>query len=46
MQLALEYRAEAKGRKDYTTADRIRNTLNDAGVEVMDGPQGVNWRLK
>ncbi|MBB1573406.1 MAG: cysteine--tRNA ligase, partial [Bacteroidia bacterium] len=46
MQLALEYRAEAKGRKDYTTADRIRNTLNDAGVEVMDSPQGVNWRLK
>lgn len=45
MRLLLEYRAEAKARKDFTTSDRIRDVLKEAGIEVQDGKDGATWKL-
>ena len=45
MRLLLEYRAEAKARKDFATSDRIRDALKEAGIEVQDGKEGATWKL-
>ncbi len=37
-------RIAAKKAKDYAEADRIRQTLADAGVVLEDTPQGTTWR--
>ncbi|HEY8343512.1 MAG TPA: cysteine--tRNA ligase, partial [Calditerricola sp.] len=39
-------RQEARKRKDWATADAIRDRLNRMGVIVEDTPQGVRWRRK
>ncbi|HEX5776743.1 MAG TPA: cysteine--tRNA ligase [Caulobacteraceae bacterium] len=42
----LEQRLTARNAKDWPTADRIREQLDELGVIVMDGPAGATWRLK
>jgi cysteinyl-tRNA synthetase len=37
-------RAEAKKRRDFATADRIRGQLAAEGVLLEDGPSGTIWR--
>ena len=37
-------RVEAKSRKDWTTADRIRDELKEQGVVVEDSADGSTWR--
>ena len=44
--LLLELRDQAKSNKDWTTSDKIRNKLSDAGFDVKDGKNGVEWKLK
>ncbi len=39
----LELRAEARTRKDFAAADRVREALAAAGLEVHDGPEGSTW---
>jgi cyanophycinase-like exopeptidase len=41
----LEVRGVARRAKDFATSDRVRDALTDAGVEVRDTPQGVEWHL-
>jgi cysteinyl-tRNA synthetase len=45
VELALQQRQAARERKDYQTADAIRDELADAGIQVEDTPDGVRWSL-
>jgi cysteinyl-tRNA synthetase len=37
-------RAEAKARRDFAEADRVRAGLADEGIVLEDGPEGTSWR--
>ncbi|MGI6038137.1 MAG: cysteine--tRNA ligase [Limnochordia bacterium] len=43
LQILLDVRTEAKKKKDYATADAIRDRLREVGIILEDTPQGVNW---
>jgi cysteinyl-tRNA synthetase len=44
MELILGLRQTARERKDWATADSIRNGLQAAGIVVEDSPQGPRWK--
>ncbi len=44
--LLIKLRNDARMRKDYKQSDEIRKKLEDAGIEVMDSPEGTKWRWK
>jgi cysteinyl-tRNA synthetase len=37
-------RQDARQRRDYANADRVRAELAQAGVAIEDGPEGTTWR--
>ena len=41
----LEQRQQARETKDFATADRVRDQLTAAGVEIEDTPQGPRWSV-
>ena len=41
----LKQRAAAQERKDFASADAIRDALAELGVEVSDTPQGPRWKV-
>lgn len=43
---AVGEREEARRRKDYPTADRIRAALAEKGILLEDTPHGVRWKRK
>jgi len=43
--VALEQRQAARSRRDYATADAIRDQLAEAGIVVEDTPGGSRWEL-
>ena len=43
--LLLELRAHAKENRDFATADRIRQSLVDLGIQVNDTPEGATFKL-
>ncbi len=42
----LAQRARARCEKDWAQADRLRDTLAEAGIEVADSPEGAVWKLR
>jgi cysteinyl-tRNA synthetase len=44
IRLLVDLRAEARSYRDWTTADRIRDGLAEAGVSLDDTPSGTRWR--
>jgi cysteinyl-tRNA synthetase len=46
MQTIIQLRQEARGRKDFTTSDLIRNRLGDLNIELKDGKDGTDWQMK
>ena len=46
VKLTLRQRDVARDRRDYATADAIRDGLEEIGVLVEDTPEGPRWELK
>ena len=45
VRLVLQQREAARARKDWPTADAIRDQLNQSGLVIEDSPQGPRWSL-
>ncbi len=45
MRLIIDIRQSARENKDWNTSDKIRDMLKEAGVEIKDTKEGVEWRL-
>jgi cysteinyl-tRNA synthetase len=43
MQLLIDLRAESRKKKDFATADTIRNRLTEIGITLEDRPGGTEW---
>lgn len=46
IELLLEVRQELRKKKDWASADRIRDGLKELGIIVEDTPQGVRWKKR
>jgi cysteinyl-tRNA synthetase len=46
IEILLKLRVEAKDRKDFKSADKIRSQLNDLGIIVHDTKKGFEWEKK
>ena len=44
MELIIELRAQARSKKDWATADTIRDRLREIGVALEDTKDGVRWK--
>jgi cysteinyl-tRNA synthetase len=42
----LAERQQARARRDFATADRIRDELDSEGLEIIDTPEGSRWRRR
>jgi len=45
IQVMIEQRNQARQRRDFTEADRIRDALAAQGVILKDGPEGTRWEM-
>ena len=43
VELLIELRKEARGRKDFASADAIRDRLKSIGIALEDGKEGTRW---
>jgi len=47
MQLLIDIRKDAKGKKDFATSDKITNQLSDLGIAFKDEKGGeMSWSLE
>ena len=44
--LIVEIRHEARQRKDWATADKIRDRLAQLGIKLQDTREGTIWRFE
>jgi cysteinyl-tRNA synthetase len=42
----LDQRQAARATKDFAAADRVRDQLTAAGIDIEDTPQGARWSVK
>jgi cysteinyl-tRNA synthetase len=45
MHLIIQMRNDARLRKDWATADLIRDALKENKVELKDGKDGSSWQV-
>jgi cysteinyl-tRNA synthetase len=45
IELFLQFRQEAREKKDWATADRIRDGLKEQGILIEDTPYGTRWKI-
>ncbi len=43
MRLVIDLRKDIRDRKDWIFADKIRNTLQELGIQLKDGKEGTQW---
>jgi len=46
VKVALDQRQAARARKDYATADALREGLEKAGIAVEDTQNGPRWEIR
>lgn len=46
MEIILGLRKEARNNKDWATSDRLRDALAQAGINIKDTKEGVNWEIE
>ncbi len=46
MQFVIDMRQTARQNKDWTTSDKIRDTLTSIDIELKDGKEGTSWEIK
>lgn len=46
VQRLIQQRAEARKRRDWATADRIRDELASYGIKLQDTPEGTRWDIE
>jgi cysteinyl-tRNA synthetase len=44
LDLLIDMRREARGKRDFATADRIRDALGELGITLEDRKDGTVWR--
>ena len=45
MQLIIDLRAQARANKDWATADKIRDALQEAGIQLKDSKEGTSYSV-
>ena len=45
IEFLLQLRWEAKQKKDWESADKIRVKLKELGIEIKDGKEGTTWKM-
>ena len=45
MDLVLAIRKDVREKKDFSTSDKIRNTLQDLKISVKDTKEGPVWSI-
>ena len=43
MKLVIELRKTARENKDWSSSDKIRDMLKEAGIQLKDGKDGTEW---
>ena len=46
MELVIDIRKDARGKKDFATSDKIRDGLKSAGIQLKDGKEGTSWDME
>jgi cysteinyl-tRNA synthetase len=46
MDIIIEIRQHARQNKDWTIADKVRDSLGAVGIILEDSPQGVRWKKR